>query len=263
MNQEVIRIKQEDKKALKKFWVIIVFALILGALSGFGLAFAKFSYTSDMGDRIRQAAHKVIPYGIPVVTISVLLAVATIYRKSRRIFAAWDGEEEESLSRAETWMSYALWLTSVNTIWNFFIYAAAFVTGIWEDINAGTGFNQVMLFSAEFLAAIFVCIIEQQKLVNLEKEINPEKYGSVYDVKFQKKWEDSCDEAEKLAIYKSGYRAYKIVQRECSILWTVCMLAGFIWEIGVLPVLLVSVIWATLTTGYCMEAIRLSKKGNR
>ena len=97
-----------------------------------------------------------------------------------------------------------------------------------------------------------------QKLVNLTKEINPEKKGSIYDVKFQKKWEASCDEAELFAIYKSAYRSYCITQRLCIILWLFCIIGGFVWGFGAVPVLLVSIIWGTMITSYCYYAIHLS-----
>ncbi|MDY4515087.1 MAG: DUF3169 family protein [Lachnospiraceae bacterium] len=36
---------------------------------------------------------------------------------------------------------------------------------------------------------------------------NPEKTASVYDTKFQKKWMDSCDEAEKILIREATIQA--------------------------------------------------------
>ena len=33
-----------------------------------------------------------------------------------------------------------------------------------------------------------VTVIAQNRIVNFTKEINPEKKGSVYDLKFQKTW---------------------------------------------------------------------------
>ena len=48
----------------------------------------------------------------------------------------------------------------------------------------------------------------QQMTVDFQKIMNPEKQGSVYDLRFQKKWEESCDELEKFTIYRSAYKAY-------------------------------------------------------
>ena len=46
-------------------------------------------------------------------------------------------------------------------------------------------------------------------IVELEKKLNPEKKGDVIETNFSKKWEDSCDEAQKMIIYEAGYRAYR------------------------------------------------------
>lgn len=48
-----------------------------------------------------------------------------------------------------------------------------------------------------FLVILAEGIIIQQKAVDITKIMYPEKTASVYDLKFQKKWVDSCDEAEK------------------------------------------------------------------
>ncbi|MGL6219074.1 MAG: DUF3169 family protein [Lacrimispora sphenoides] len=66
-----------------------------------------------------------------------------------------------------------------------------------------------------FIAAVICTIVTQQKIINFEKEINPEKRGSVFNQKFSKKWEKSCDEAERLSIYKSTYTSYRAVTVTC------------------------------------------------
>ena len=36
--------------------------------------------------------------------------------------------------------------------------------------------------------------------------MNPEKTASVYDMKFQKKWLETCDEAEKIIVGKCAFK---------------------------------------------------------
>jgi len=40
--------------------------------------------------------------------------------------------------------------------------------------------------------------------------MNPEKTASVYDMKFQKKWLETCDEAEKIIVGKCAFKAFNI-----------------------------------------------------
>ena len=89
--------------------------------------------------------------------------------------------------------------------------------------------------------------------------MNPLLEGSIYDVKFSEKWIDSCDEAIKLGIYKSYFKAYKAVTNTCILLWLICVLGYGLWDFGVMPLVMITVIWLVQTIAYCMESIKSSK----
>ena len=258
MSQESMRIKSEDKKAFGKFAVYVAAALIIGVLLGVGMGFAKLNGMDMTGHTVLNAIFFALPYGIPVVTLFILVVVAVIYHRSKKVFLAWNGEDEECMDAVEKQLSCALWLSSINMIWNFCLFGMGFCLDNAESMEVHYELETSMLLIGVFVAGLIILTIEQQKLVNLTKEINPEKKGSIYDVKFQKKWEASCDEAELFAIYKSAYRSYCITQRLCIILWLFCIIGGFVWEFGAVPVLLVSIIWGTMITSYCYYAIHLS-----
>ena len=258
MSQESMRIKSEDKKAFGKFAVYVAAALIIGVLFGVGMGFAKLNGMDMTGHTVLNAIFFALPYGIPVVTLFILVVVAVIYHRSKKVFLAWNGEDEECMDAVEKQLSCALWLSSINMIWNFCLFGMGFCLDNAESMEVHYELETSMLLIGVFVAGLIILTIEQQKLVNLTKEINPEKKGSIYDVKFQKKWEASCDEAELFAIYKSAYRSYCITQRLCIILWLFCIIGGFVWGFGAVPVLLVSIIWGTMITSYSYYAIHLS-----
>lgn len=258
MSQESMRIKSEDKKAFGKFAAYMAATLIIGALLGVGMGFAKLNGMDMTGHTVLNAIFFALPYGIPVVTLFILVVVAVIYHRSKKVFLAWNGEDEECMDAVEKQLSCALWLSSINMIWNFCLFGMGFCLDNAESMEVHYELETSMLLIGVFVAGLIILTIEQQKLVNLTKEINPEKKGSIYDVKFQKKWEASCDEAELFAIYKSAYRSYCITQRLCIILWLFCIIGGFVWGFGAVPVLLVSIIWGTMITSYCYYAIHLS-----
>ena len=95
------------------------------------------------------------------------------------------------------------------------------------------------------------------------KEMNPSKKGSVYNVKFRDKWEESCDELEKVIIYKSAYKAYKTTALTCIVLWVVTATLSIAFKTGPLPSIAVSIIWLVQTVSYCREAMKLERGGNR
>ena len=93
--------------------------------------------------------------------------------------------------------------------------------------------------------------------------MNPEKTASVYDMKFQKKWMESCDEAEKNMIGKCAFKAYAATNTVCSILSIVLAICALVFGIGFLPSLVVCLIWIVNQSVYCKEALKYSKAGNK
>ena len=120
-------------------------------------------------------------------------------------------------------------------------------------------YAKVISFFIGFVVCILSTILIQNKVVNLEKEINPFLNGSVYDFKFSKKWIDSCDEAIKLNIYKSSFKAHKSVTNTCLILWIICVIGYDFFDFGIMPPVMVTIIWLVQTVSYCRESIICSK----
>ena len=109
------------------------------------------------------------------------------------------------------------------------------------------------------LFSLVVSIILTQKVVNFAKELNPEKQGSVYDINFGKKWLNSSDEAEKFVMYKSSYTSMKATSYTCMGLWLFCLIGMMSFGFGVLPLVMVVVIWLVQTSAYCLQVIYYGK----
>ena len=89
--------------------------------------------------------------------------------------------------------------------------------------------------------------------------MNPEKHGSVYDSKFQKKWLESCDESERRQIGEASRRAYMVTSRLCLGLWLALIILSMMLKISVLPTVVLLVVWGTMQVTYTLECIRLGK----
>ena len=114
-----------------------------------------------------------------------------------------------------------------------------------------------------FFAIMIEAILFQQKCVDTTKQMNPEKKASVYDMRFQKKWIDDCDEAEKIMIGKCAFKAYSATNAVCTVLAIVLAVCALVFAIGFLPSFTVCLIWAVNISMYCKEAMRYSEAGNR
>lgn len=171
-----------------------------------------------------------------------------LYAAAKRRFAAWDGEDEDAMDAAEQQLSWALLLTGLVIILDFFFFATSII------------YDRFLPDLILFLASVAVLVVLQQKIVDLERRINPEKRGSVYDMKFQKTWMDSCDEAERAQIGQACYRAYMVGTKVCIFLWVALLILNFVFDFGLLPIAAVLAVWGAMQTVYALECIRLSKR---
>ncbi len=240
-------VRQEDRRALPKFLLLVALGGLFGGIVGF---LAGLAGATAVADTIRAGLDgllaAVTPWGVPVSSVVLLGNGWRLYVGAKRLYAGWDGEEEGPIDRAERKLSWSLFMSSLTMILDFFFLAAGIVYG-------ATG-----LTVAVFLASVAVTVVLQQRVVALTRQMDPEKRGSVYDLRFHEEWIDSCDEAERLQIGQACYRAFRVGSTACIVLWLVLVLLNFIFDFGLLPISVTLVIWAVLQVTYTLECIRLS-----
>ena len=242
-------VKRDNRRALPKYLLTILLYGLLGGVLGF---FTGVAGAAGVAETVRQALDRALeaatPWGIVISAVILLGAGWYLYAGAKRRFTAWDGEDEDTMDDVERQLSWALLLTGLMIVLDFFFFAASI---IYER------FLQDLIL---FLASVAVLVVLQQKIVDLERRINPEKRGSVYDMKFQKTWMDSCDEAERAQIGQACYTAYRMGNKVCVFLWVALLILNFVFDFGLLPIAAVLVVWGVMQTAYALECIRLSKR---
>ena len=153
-------------------------------------------------------------------------------------------------------------ISNINLILTFFFFGAGVVLDDYI-FDLDNNFYKVIVFFLSYVVNIAIIVKMQQKQIDFEKVLNPEKRGSVYDTKFVEKWEESCDERERLMIYKSSYKAFKITNRACVAIWVILILINTTWNVGIMPVLIITIIWAILICSYSIEAMKLEKNSRK
>ena len=253
--------KQEDKRALPKFIAIVVCSLIVGGVLGVlmvKLSLEDFQEVLDgAGLYFTNYAAPWLIIALPAVEFAICLP---LYFSAKQQLAAWDGEDEAVSGGIEVKISAALWITGLGTVIAFFLLAAMF-SGFVSMAGNPMQIAPVLFFGglAAFLVSLFAPVRLQQKLMELTKRLNPEKKGSVCDTKFQKKWYDSCDEAERAAIGQCAFKAYQAMCRVCLGLWAVFALGGMFFDWGFLPALAVCVVWGAGQTVYFYWTLKLGR----
>lgn len=260
MSKENIKeIKKEDKKSFGKFLVTMILCTLGGGCAGIFMGMAPENITDIIGDMVTNTILIIAPYIGIVLTVITAIVIMVLYKQGRSAFSCWDGEDEDVLNRIEKKLNIAMTLNSTNSIIYYVFMAINFVN--FKNIESRrTALIQLAIFIVGFVFVLVVMLFSQQKTVNFAKEINPEKKGSIYDEKFQQKWIESCDEAEMLNIYKSSFASYMAVNKTCTGMWLFCVVAMFVWNIGIVPVCLVGIIWLVSNLSYCLKAMELENK---
>lgn len=255
--------RQENRKALPKFILIVVCSLILGGILGVVLVKLSLENFQEILDAAGLCfTNYVAPWliiALPVVEMAVCLP---IYFGAKKRLAAWDGEDEAVSDEVEGRLSVCIWITGLCVVLAFFLLSAMFA-GFVQNAGTPQMMPKPLFFGglAAFLADLFAPMVLQQKLVDLTKRLNPEKKGSVYDTKFQKKWYESCDEAERAIIGQCAFKAYQAMCRVCLGLWAVFALGGMFFSWGFLPSLAVCVVWGAGQSVYAWWTMKLGKNG--
>ncbi len=250
-----------DKKTIVIFVILMICCLFVGYLVGAGAANLQKSKTlmdilRETGNHVLQAA----PVIFIVVNIAACIISAGIMIKCEKRFKKWDGEDEDEIESIESVLDFPMILTSIVTILNFFMFSVMLY--ITEFTTFGREHKYFMFFYTliVFEAGMIWSTYIQKKCVDLIKKINPEKKGNVLDPSFIKQWENSCDEAELLMIYKAGYGSFRAVEGACAFLWIVTLVCEIAFNTGIFPCVILTVLWLTSVIAYSVESRRLERK---
>ncbi|MCR4717232.1 MAG: DUF3169 family protein [Lachnospiraceae bacterium] len=246
---------ENEKRSIIIFTIVVIVSGIAGFIVG-GLAnivkFMNEANSMNIVDAIYKSALSSAPYIMIIANVLAFIISFLVYLYAKKMVPKVD--DEEVYEKIESMLNIPLFITSVMMAVDYFLFGATFV-----------GFNQNIISSdfelvtvGVFIACLVWITAVQNMTVKLEKVLNPEKRGTVFDLDFAKKWEESCDEAEKYAIYKSGYTAYKVGTGACMALWLILIVTSLSLGTGLMPILCVSTIWLSMIIAYHVMAAKLS-----
>ena len=260
MNQSNDAIRQANRRALPKFLLIMFCAALVGGTFGYCAAsFGLEGVAGALGRAGEFFSLSVAPWLLLGCAVLLPAVCLPLYSSAKKMLTQWDGEDEDVPARAERTLSAATLACNVFMLAAMFLMGASYAAPLLTSEEPSLlGLLGVPVF---FIVTMLECLLLQQWVVDLTKRLNPEKTASVYDLKFQKKWYDSCDEAEKLLIGQCAYKAFLAMSRVCGALWLVFTLSALFLGTGLLPILAVCLIWGTGQIAYSYWTLRLDRPG--
>ena len=252
-------IRQDNKKALPKFLLIMAASLVLGGVLGFfGGRLGDLGMKETLASAADWFSRYAAPWLLYACTLASVLGFFAQTHLTRKSLAQWDGEDETMLNAIDGKLTVFLWLQSMELLLGYALFPMAVMGSLHQDNPAAA-----LISAAALLILMGFCTVSQQKTVDATRQLYPEKQGSVYSTRFQKTWLESCDEAEKLIIGQCAYKAFQAVNRVCLILWVVFALGILMLDTGMMAMFTVCLIWIVSMSVYHWNAARLSKPGVR
>lgn len=252
-NENSDAIQKENRKNWLKFAVTLVVCALGGAVLGYGAAWFSDNVSLDaLADSAGRVAGACAPFAVLAAAL-FLIPAAVCWRRGEALCARWDGEEEETPELADSILSWSLlWLTAAQ-LGGFLLFGVA-------ASLAPLGYADPMALlpaAGEMLFLTLSIIALQRRVVDLTRRFNPEKQGSVYDLKFRQKWLASCDEAERQRIGQAAYTSYTVTSYSCLFVWVVLVVLNILVPIGPLPIIAVFIPWALGQFTYLGQCIRM------
>lgn len=256
-------IKKANRKALPKFILLCIVGALIGGVAGYLVgANGIDTMSGDFKVVVSNYVELTAPWIMLAIAVIIPIVLVPYYRKAKKQLSQWDGEDEEVSDGVEEKLSIIQWVSSGALIISYFLIAASYSggTAMFESVNNMIGLTVSI---AAFLGIMAEVVIIQQKSVDCVKIMNPEKTASVYDMKFQKKWLETCDEAEKIIVGKCAFKAFNVTNSMCSVLAVILAISALMFGIGFLPSFVVCLIWIVNMSIYCKECLKYSKVGNK
>ncbi|MCR5847946.1 MAG: DUF3169 family protein [Lachnospiraceae bacterium] len=265
MNDEnrMKEIKKEDSKKIPLFIVVFVLLSVLGGITGYMMASGeeKPDLIFEFFDKYSQL-FSIFFSAFMSVSGTVCLISGFIRLGSMKKLWKKEDERDDNWDIIEKTISRLTIFTSVVLVLIYFLYGCSLynVRGNLKFRSDEMLLTDTLYKISFFLALIMMLALSfgffflQKKIVDFEKIMNPEKKGSLFDLKFQKKWYESFDEAEKKCVGIASYKAFTIVNTTCITMIIVFIFLGMIIKITILPLLSVVIIWIVQIIAFGIES---------
>ena len=240
-------------KARKGVYIKFTLIMIASALTGAFISIFLFGREDGLLQLTRRVSDGLILAG-PWLLAAGLVPCAVahgLYRSALKAAARAD-EDDDAFETANRRLSLSMAFSAVVMPWMMLTICLALPS---VDVLANNAF--VVAVVPLLLVEIAWSYGLQAVVVRAEQRLAPEKRGNVFDVRFQKDWYDSCDEAERQRIGECGYHTYLTMTKIYPFTLLAALLAIMYGGASVLWAVVLGGLWLTQTLSYLLRAYKL------
>ena len=253
--ENLSRVKKADKKALPKFLLILLISAVIGFAAGILIGMAGKIGTEALHEMLKSFWLISAPWYFPVFTLFLLLPAFLLTAGVRKKIDALPEDDEAGVKALDRQLSVSLSLSS------FYVIGIYFSLAVGLSNLAEPYFQEGWIIPfIEVIAGMILMIPVQRRAITLTQYLYPEKKGSIFDTKFSKVWMESCDEREKMIVYKAAYASYQATSKACVLLFLLTALGSTEFGYGPLPSALILMIWLIQIASYTRACAREEKK---
>lgn len=161
------------------------------------------------------------------------------------LVALEDDDYSDKADEKEKKLNYSLLLNALFLIFNFMLMGVTHIRG-----------EQITIPTILFLVNVILASSLEMMTIRFLQKNDPRLKGDPTSFKFNKDYVESLDEAEKLKVYKSGYKAYTFSRTFVFVLMILSILLNITLETGGFPVIICGVIIISQITSYYYHAMK-------
>ena len=241
-------------------YIKCILIMIIGGIFGVALAIGSSVVNLVLHNTVRNLFTLIHDNAFIFLAFILLFVICTgflCYRKGetiiRQTLASTDDDRQDILDREyDIWGTIGITASNTFLILAMMIYACAATEPIIQtSFLYTTGLLLLIAVSGSFYQIAFV---------RQNKRKDPSKFDDAMDLRFQKKFLASCDEAEKQIIYQSTYKSFQLMKYILMGSFIIALLFHVYSGNGILALTLIGIIYIIMLASYSIYTLKLQKE---
>lgn len=247
-------------KTYLKYSLKMLACILVGGVVGFAIAFIDVNEWEEYAVVVQEVIREnLLALLIFMMLISVVIGEVILKRMKRLGEELADAEDERG-DEIEYELEH-VGCTGLIGITVIMVLSIAILATVYSmeyiDRSLDAGERSLIVCFVIFIVLNIYNGYWQIRYVKMIQRIYPDKAGDPASRNFQKQWIQNCDEAEREMIYQASYKTYLRMNKIIPVLTALAMLGNFMWNTGILAVLLLGIVWIALVITYCRTCTKM------